>query len=127
MAAGIAQLTECAKEGFYEDQQIRTEVFVGRINEYASDKGYPFEMVSVGSIFWLSFDGKKRIQRADQINPDMTYFKMLFTELLNRGVYLGPSGYEVGFVSQAHTPEILAEAAGIFKEALDAVYQKALV
>jgi glutamate-1-semialdehyde 2,1-aminomutase len=122
MAAGIAQLTECAKEGFYEDQEIRTEIFVARINEHAEDKGYPFEMVTVGSIFWLSFEGKKRIQRADQIDPDMTHFKNLFSELLNRGIYLGPSGYEVGFVSQAHTPQILAEAAGIFKDALDAIF-----
>jgi glutamate-1-semialdehyde 2,1-aminomutase len=28
--------------------------------------------------------------------------------LLERGIYLGPSGYEVGFISQAHTKEILA-------------------
>lgn len=127
MAAGIAQLTECAKDGFYEDQRIRTEIFVGRINEHAADKGYPFEMVTIGSIFWLSFDGKKRIQRADQIDPDMTHFKNLFTELLNRGVYLGPSGYEVGFVSQAHTPQVLDQAADVFKEALDAVFAKELV
>lgn len=124
MAAGIAQLTECAKDGFYEDQRIRTEILVGRINEYAADKGYPFEMVTVGSIFWLSFDGKKRIQRADQIHPDMTHFKNLFTELLNRGVYLGPSGYEVGFISQAHTPEVLAKSADIFMQSLDAIFTK---
>ncbi len=122
MAAGIAQLTECAKEGFYENQQERTETFVGKINKHASDRGYPFEMVTIGSVFWLSFDGKKRIQRADQIDPDMTGFKNLFTELLNRGVYLGPSGYEVGFVSQAHTEEVLAHSAQVFIESLDAIF-----
>lgn len=122
MAAGIAQLTECAKEGFYEDQLQRTEDFVGKINAHATEKGYDFEMVTVGSVFWLSFAGKKRIQRADQIDPNMDGFKRLFTELLNRGVYIGPSGYEVGFVSSAHTPEILDEAASLFNEALDAVF-----
>lgn len=122
MAAGIAQLTECAKEGFYEDQRERTETFVEKINAHASAKGYPFEMVTIGSIFWLSFDGKKRIQRADQIDPDMTGFKNLFTELLNRGVYLGPSGYEVGFVSQAHTTEVLEHSANVFIESLDAIF-----
>ncbi len=30
----------------------------------------------------------------------MDGFKNLFLELLNRGVYIGPSGYEVGFISQ---------------------------
>ena len=49
----------------------------------------------------------------------MTGFKNLHRELLNRGVYLGPSGYEVGFVSAAHTKEILEKAAGVFCECLD--------
>ena len=122
MAAGIAQLTECAKPGFYEDQAERTNYFVGLINAHATAKNYPFELVAVGSIFWLSFNGKKRIHSADEIDPDMTGFKHMHKALLDRGVYLGPSGYEVGFVSQAHTREILTEAAGIFNETLDELF-----
>lgn len=121
MAAGYAQLKECIQPGFYEDQEKRTQLFIEPINEHAKHKGYDFEIVSIGSIFWLSFDGKKRIQRADQINPDMTGFKKLHSALLNRGVYLGPSGYEVGFVSSAHTPEILKSAANKFCDALDEI------
>lgn len=121
MAAGIAQLTECAKPGFYEDQEQRTKAFVGKINAHAQSKGYDFEVVTIGSIFWLSFDGKRSIQRADQINPKMDGFKHLFAALLERGVYLGPSGYEVGFVSQAHTTEYLDQAADAFCEALDEI------
>jgi glutamate-1-semialdehyde 2,1-aminomutase len=41
----------------------------------------------------------------------MIYFSKLHHDLLDEGDYLGPSGYEVGFVSEAHTPEILKEAA----------------
>jgi glutamate-1-semialdehyde 2,1-aminomutase len=121
MAAGIAQLTECAKPGFYEDQAARTSTFVHIINKYATEKGYDFELVHIGSIFWISFDGSKTIRSASQIKPDMTMFKRLFSALLERGVYLGPSGYEVGFISQAHTPEILDEAASKFCTALDEI------
>lgn len=122
MAAGIAQLTECAKDGFYEEQEKRTKDFVSVINEHAKRKNYNFEMVTIGSVFWLSFDGKKRIQAADQINPNMDGFKHLFAALLEKGVYLGPSGYEVGFISSAHTSEILESAAKAFCEALDEVF-----
>lgn len=122
MAAGIAQLTECAKPGFYEDQEARTKDFVVAINAHAKEKGYNFELVSIGSIFWLSFDGKKRIQAADQINADMTGFKKMHKELLNRGIYLGPSGYEVGFVSSAHSKEVLNHCATIFCEVLDVIF-----
>jgi glutamate-1-semialdehyde 2,1-aminomutase len=95
---------------------------VDAINVQAKTKEYNFEIVQIGSIFWLSFDGKKRIQDADAINPDMTKFNQLHAALLNRGVYLGPSGYEVGFVSSAHTPEILTQATHVFCEALDEIY-----
>ena len=122
MAAGIAQLTECAKDGFYEDQEERTLFFVNKINAHAVENEYNFELVTIGSIFWISFDGKKSIRKADQINPDMKGFKDLFAALLERGVYLGPSGYEVGFISQAHTKEHLTTAANCFCEALDEIF-----
>jgi glutamate-1-semialdehyde 2,1-aminomutase len=119
---GIAQLTVCNQPGFYEDQEVRTKLMVDAINAHAKSKEYNFEIVQIGSIFWLSFGGKKRIQDADAINPDMTKFNKLHAALLNRGVYLGPSGYEVGFVSLAHSEEILANATRLFCEALDEIY-----
>ena len=122
MAAGIAQLTECAKPGFYEGLAEKTNAFVGHINTYAKEKGYNFELVTIGSIFWLSFNGKKRIRRSDEIDSDMTGFKIIHRELLNRGVYLGPSGYEVGFISAAHDQESLTHAAKMFCESLDVVF-----
>jgi glutamate-1-semialdehyde 2,1-aminomutase len=122
MAAGIAQLKACLRPGFYEDQEARTKGFVEEVNGYAESKGYDFEMVTIGSIFWLSFDGKTTIRQSAQINADMTGFRLLFSALLNRGIYLGPSGYEVGFVSDAHTVEILKRAAKQFKSALDEVF-----
>jgi glutamate-1-semialdehyde 2,1-aminomutase len=42
---------------------------------------------------------------------------------LNRGIYFGPSGYEVGFISAAHTPEDLKITLNAIKEALDIVFQ----
>ncbi|MBM3452484.1 MAG: glutamate-1-semialdehyde-2,1-aminomutase [Bacteroidetes bacterium] len=122
MSAGIAQLTTCNQPKFYEDQEARTKTMVDLINQHAASKKYNFEIVQIGSIFWISFAGKKRIQDADAINPDMSKFNELHGALLNRGVYLGPSGYEVGFVSFAHTPEILSMATSLFCEALDDIY-----
>jgi len=122
MSAGIAQLTICAQPGFYENQEKRTRFFVDQINEHAASKGYEFELYTIGSIFWLAFSKKERIRRADQINSDMTPFKMLHKSLLEKGVYLGPSGYEVGFISWVHTEDILQNAADVFKTALDEMY-----
>jgi len=41
----------------------------------------------------------------------MKYFREMHKDLLESGIYLGPSGYEVGFISSAHTNEILDVAA----------------
>jgi glutamate-1-semialdehyde 2,1-aminomutase len=122
MAAGIAALEQCAAPGFYEDQAARTAYMVDKINAHANEKGYAFELFSIGSIFWIAFTDKEAIRRADEIDADMTPFKLLHSALLNRGVYVGPSGYEVGFISSAHTREILDRAIPPFCEALDEVF-----
>ena len=49
----------------------------------------------------------------------MKYFRILHKELLERGIYLGPSGYEVGFVCEAHTQDDLTRTAKAFAEALE--------
>ena len=77
----------------------------------------------MASIFWIAFS-REKIVRSSQIDPaSMEKFKGLHHELLQRGVYLGPSGYEVGFVSAAHAESDLEEAAGRIREALDVVFK----
>ena len=120
MAAGYAQLEQCLAPGFYEDQKERTEFFVNAINGHALSKGYEFKLHTVGSIFWLSFSSQDHIRKASEIGgAGMEMFNKLFHYLLDNGVYLGPSGYEVGFVSLAHSKADLERAAEIFKAGLD--------
>jgi glutamate-1-semialdehyde 2,1-aminomutase len=52
----------------------------------------------------------------------MEHFKKLHAFLLNEGVYFGPSGYEVGFVSAAHSEEHLRLAADAICRGLDAIF-----
>jgi glutamate-1-semialdehyde 2,1-aminomutase len=122
MAAGIAQLNECLSADFYSNQEYRTKLFVNKINDHSKSKGYNFEIVTIGSIFWLAFSKKESIRRADEIDGvTMNDFKKLYSVLLEKGIYLGPSGYEVGFISSAHNETILVECAEKFCSALDIV------
>lgn len=103
MAAGTAALTELLKPGFYESLGQKTDWFVAQLQAHADEKGYEFSIPHIGSIFWLNFS-RKEIRRADQIDPGrMELFKVFHLECLKRGLYFGPSGYEVGFISAAHT------------------------
>lgn len=123
MAAGKAQLMECLTPGFYETLLEKTEYFKNAILDYAKAKGYTFNMFNRGSIFWLAFSDKVAIRKSSEIDADsMKYFTKLHAALLERGVYLGPSGYEVGFISAAHSMADLDIAVQAFKEALDIAF-----
>jgi glutamate-1-semialdehyde 2,1-aminomutase len=123
MAAGIAQLTECLRPGFYEELKEKTDLLVNNVLQHARAKGYLFNMFSVGSIFWVSFSEQKSIHRMDEISETgMKKFAPFHHALLERGVYLGPSGYEVGFISAAHSFEDIQYTIKAMQEALDIVY-----
>lgn len=120
MAAGIAQLTECLKPNFYEELERKTQFLIKEIRSHLPSSIIPLNIFSVGSIFWIAFTDKEVVRSAEEIDADsMKYFRILHKELLERGVYLGPSGYEVGFVCEAHTEEDLIKTAKAFGEALE--------
>ncbi|MEY3678197.1 MAG: glutamate-semialdehyde--aminomutase [Bacteroidota bacterium] len=124
MAAGIAQLSELAKSGFYKELNAKTSEFVESIQRYADTHNYRFKVFNVGSIFWFAFTDEC-IQTAEAIDPaSMEHFKVMHRELLNRGVYMGPSGYEVGFISAAHSKIDLEKAKRAIFECLDIVFKK---
>jgi len=52
----------------------------------------------------------------------MEYFKQLHSFILSKGIYLGPSGYEVGFISSAHTASDLEHAATVICRGLDKIF-----
>lgn len=125
MAAGIAQLTELAKDGFYEALHAKTTAFVEGLRKHIGEKGYGVKLFSIGSIFWFAFTNQEEIRAAADIEHEsMESYKAMHRELLNRGVYLGPSGYEVGFVSGAHTDADLQQATQAFIESLAVVFAR---
>jgi glutamate-1-semialdehyde 2,1-aminomutase len=124
MAAGIAQLTELLRSGFYKELNNKTAEFAEGIQRFATARNYKFKVFYIGSIFWFAFTDKEKIQCAADIDPaSMEKFKVMHRELLNRGIYLGPSGYEVGFVSAAHTKIELEKAKRAIVETLDIVFR----
>lgn len=120
MAAGIAQLTELLTTGFYKVLNNKTQEFTESIQRFASARNYKFKVFSIGSIFWFAFTDKETISKSEDIDASsMEKFKIFHRELLNRGVYLGPSGYEVSFVSAAHSKIQLEIAKRAIFDSLD--------
>ena len=117
MSAGIAQLTECLKPNFYLDLEAKTKYLVDGINKINSFN--LFKIFSLGSIFWIAFTKHETVKAAEEIDANsMSYFKILYHALLENGVYLGPSGYEVGFMSEAHSYEDIDNTIIAFEKSL---------
>lgn len=125
MAAGFAALNQLIAPGTYEALEQKTKGFVDKIEAYCNQKNYEVMIQTIGSIFWFNFS-KTTIRSADKIDAGrMEWFKVMHNELLNSGVYLGPSGYEVGFVSVAHTQNDLDYALDMIKNSLDLIFAQA--
>ncbi|MCC2599162.1 glutamate-1-semialdehyde 2,1-aminomutase [Sphingobacterium sp. FBM7-1] len=123
MSAGIAALRVLAEPDFYTKQEAKTQAFVEAIRAYIERKNYTVQIFTVGSIFWFAFTDRKSIKRADEIDPiSMEKYKVMHRSLLNQGIYFGPSGYEVGFISSAHTTADLDHTIKAIQIALDTVF-----
>ena len=122
MAAGLAACQQLLMPNFYCDLDHKTNHLIKKLTDHAKENKYSVTFPKVGSIFWIAFS-TETLKKADQIDPaSMKFFKLLHAALLEKGVYMGPSGYEVGFVSSAHTIEVLDEAAEIINWAMDSVF-----
>lgn len=112
MRAGLTTLQRAEQLGLWETLQKRTRDFCSELNRGFESQGSGWAASSMDSIFWLHRKAPSSIRSIAAIPGDQKEaYAKLFHRLLDLGIYLPPSGYEVGFVSMAHTPEILADTA----------------
>ena len=107
VAAGLKTLEIIRREGFYENLTARTEQLVKGFQTAANKAGVAFTADSVGGMFGLYFADHAPQNYADMARSNTDGFKHFFHGMLERGVAFGPSAYEAGFVSAAHTPELI--------------------
>jgi glutamate-1-semialdehyde 2,1-aminomutase len=108
VAAGLATLAEIQKPGFYEALCASTTSFVAGINAAASRTHQGFSAASVGGMFGLFASPKPPASYAEVMQADKDRFNRFFHKMLDAGVHLAPSAYEAGFVSAAHSDNVIA-------------------
>jgi len=103
MAAGLATLRTLFEADPWERLQATTTQIIDGIAAAAARHGIAFAGHAHGSMFGLFFGLDTLPQNLEQVQQsDTALFGRIFHGLLARGVYLGPSAYEAGFVSMAH-------------------------
>mgnify|MGYP001765399604 CR=1 FL=1 len=102
LAAGAATLRELASGAAYEALEELGASLERALAEAGGD--LPFlGFRRVGSVFWLHLAPGEVPRRADRIAPEAgRRYNGVYHMLLERGIYLAPSAYEVGFLSTAH-------------------------
>jgi len=111
MRAGLATLQKVERENAYAQLEERTANFCGQLNTKLKEHGLPLQVTRTASIFWLHSATDQPVRRIEQIPPqNAEQFAKVFHAALDRGLYLSPSGYEVNFVSLAHSEELLERA-----------------
>jgi glutamate-1-semialdehyde 2,1-aminomutase len=119
MRAGLATLQKAENVDVYEQLEGRTSQFCELLNSDFKRRGQPFQITNTASIFWLHSATVQPIRRIEQIPAENAAgFAKVFHAALDSGVYLSPSGYEVNFVSWAHTDEVLEKAHSAILEAV---------
>lgn len=109
MSAGLACLTELAKEGNEQLLAMKTKTLAEGFKTLADKHGIPLTVQYVGGMFGLFFTAQPKVESyADVIKCDVQAFNTFFHKMLEKGVYLAPSAFEAGFMSLAHSDEDIA-------------------
>ncbi|MBT5559737.1 MAG: glutamate-1-semialdehyde 2,1-aminomutase [Proteobacteria bacterium] len=122
MAAGLKTIELISREGFYQDLELKVELLTKGIVAAARTAGIPMLAQSVGGMFGLFFTDKSTVRTfSDVMSCDAQQFKKFFHKMLNNGVYLAPSAFEAGFISDAHTDEHVKQTIAAAATSLESI------
>ena len=108
LAAGIANLEQMTQPPAgapdpYQKLEQQGAALEAGMKEIALKSGIPVHFQRIGSLFCGYFTNRPIHHLDDAKTSDTTLFGKFFHGMLDRGVYLAPSQFEVGFLSTAHT------------------------
>jgi glutamate-1-semialdehyde 2,1-aminomutase len=122
MVAGITTLKKIDEVNAYNLLHEKAERLRELLNPTLERYKGRVLFLQLGSIFAIYFTSLDAVESVDQVKQsDMQLFARYHREMLKRGVYLSPSGYEVGFLSTAHSDDDLQRTARAVSESLNVV------
>ena len=108
MSAGLSVLNRL-DDKMYENLRKTTENFCIRLREIFEAYSCKVSINYVCGMFSIFFGVDSAANFEEVNNSDTEKYSRFFYSMLNRGIYLAPSPYELAFLSTAHDQEILNE------------------
>lgn len=122
MTAGLKTLELISMPDFFTKLGKKTQQLVEGILQQAHATDIPMSANQVGGMFGLFFTEEQKVTHFKQVTEcDVERFKQFFHGMLDAGVYLAPSAFEAGFVSNAHTEEDINKTVDIAARVLQAL------
>ncbi|PPC82967.1 MAG: glutamate-1-semialdehyde-2,1-aminomutase [Methylotenera sp.] len=117
VTAGLETLKLIQAPDFHAKLTAMTKKLVDGLVTLAKEAGVVFSAQSVGGMFGLYFSEQCPTSFAEVMQTNKDNFNLFFHSMLASGVYLGPSAFEAGFVSAAHTDDDIAFTLAAAKKA----------
>jgi glutamate-1-semialdehyde 2,1-aminomutase len=119
MAAGLKTLELIDNDDFWKSLGAKTQKLVDGLAEAAAAAGVPVAVENEGGMFGMVFTDAGPVRSFEQVAAaDVERFTRFFHGMLDAGIYMAPSAFEAGFVSNAHSDddldETIAAAARVF-------------
>lgn len=124
MAAGLATLRILERDNVIAKLDDMGAILEAKATEALKATGRNVGFARIGSIFWMSFQDGAPPRSAEAIDGGAgARFAPLFQALLDKGIYIAPSAYEVGFLSAAHKEADIDTFVAALKETVAALPQ----
>ena len=105
VSAGLKTLELIQAPGFYEALNDNTTKLMDGMTAVAKSAGIEFCARNVGGMFGLYFSKTPPNSFEEVMKSNRQNFKKFFHLMLEKGIYFGPSAFEAGFVSAAHSED----------------------
>jgi glutamate-1-semialdehyde 2,1-aminomutase len=104
MTAGLTTLRTLQKEDGWKRLETLGVYLEDTLTNVLAEAPLPAKIVRLGSLFWIAWHATEAPRSAEALDPNAAkVYARVFHSLLDQGIALAPSAFEVGFLSLAHT------------------------
>jgi glutamate-1-semialdehyde 2,1-aminomutase len=126
MTAGLTTLRVLQKEDGWKRLEALGAYLEQRLTSVLEDAPLDATLVRLGSMFWIAWNTREAPRSAEALDASAAQvYARIFHSLLDQGIALAPSAFEIAFLSLAHTRRDIDRLAEGLRAALATVATEA--
>jgi glutamate-1-semialdehyde 2,1-aminomutase len=121
MTAGLTTLRALQKDDGWRRLEALGAYLEQTLTGVLAEAPFPAKLCRLGSMFWVAWLTNDQPRSAEALDPGAAgTYAGIFRDLLDQGIYLAPSAFEIAFLSLAHTRRDIDRLADGLRNALAA-------